>query len=179
MRLIWTKNSTAMSKLIRWALDEPCSHFAVVFDDRFAVHSNLLGMQLNWYKSFLAMGHTEVVYEIDPKISPEAEAKVFTTVMDGFDRSGYDFGAFAFFCYAALRKKLLGTPIPTRNPWGRPKSFLCTEAYELLGDVGLPSFGDVKLDMTSPEQLYRIIKVRMEARDIPASTMVSDEAVKE
>jgi hypothetical protein len=176
MRLIWTKNSTVMSVLIRWVLKEPCSHFAIVFDNKFAIHSNLLGMQLNWFKTFMLKADTEVVHELDPVISKETEDKIFGTILDNFDHSGYDFGAFIFFCFAAIRRRLFGTPIPPRNPWGHPAGFLCTEAYELLGDAGLPSLGDVKLDMTSPEQLYHIIKARLEAQNIPASETTPSEA---
>lgn len=153
MKLIFTKGTSPLSWLIRHALDEPVSHFAIVFDEKFVVHSNLYGVQLKWFSTFTK--HSEVVYEIPYNLSLQKEEEIYQSIMNRFDEAPYDWTAFAYFTWRALLLKFLKKPLPMTNPYGTKNSFLCTELANCLPGSIYPKTED--LGITSPYALYKSV----------------------
>lgn len=154
MIIAFTKNSSILSKLIRWVFDEPCSHVVFVFDDKFVIHSNLLGLQFNWFKSFKKKN--EIVAQIKlPELSTEKEEEVYQALLEEYDGSEYDFKAFWYFAFHALMFKLFKTPMPKLNP-KNASGFLCTEIYGTLPEWLVPKLNE-DLSIITPYQLYKSI----------------------
>lgn len=164
MKLIWTKSKQPLSLLIRWGLNEPCSHFAIVFDeDRGGIvfESNLKGSNIRYYPTFKKK--CEVVREIDIPLSLEKEEKVYHSILDVYDSKSYDYTAFAYFVWRAFLKKCFGVPLPKKNKWNTKDSYICVGLALALKErsVDLPVHLAVALEsipdfeMISPEQLYQ------------------------
>jgi len=152
MKLIFTKSNLPLSVLIRWALNEPVSHFAVVFDSKFVIQSNLLGVQLNWLNTFKK--HSEIVFSIEKDLTLEMEEQVYRSLLDNFDGRSYDWAAFFYFMWRAILNKSLGVPIPSKSPYGSPLKFLCTEIYSALPEW---LFGK-KIDNLNIMSAYKVYK---------------------
>lgn len=155
MKLMWTRSSAPLSKVIRWISKEPVSHFVVCFDNKWVIHSNLLGVHLNWLSTFTK--HCEIVYTIECDLSLENEEKVYRSLLDNFDERGYDFGAFFYFLFRGLLYKFLKIPMPAQNKWGNKDKFLCTEISQVLPkDVITIDVSNV--DIITPYKLYQLLK---------------------
>lgn len=154
MKLIWVSGTLPLSKAIMWLLNEPVSHFAIVFDEKIVFHSDLLGVKISWYATFLKT-HT-VVYEIDhTDAALDLQEATYQSIISQYDGKNYDYGAFFYFAWRGLLKKLFNKPIPTKDPWGSKNGFLCTEMVQTLPDSIVPT--DIKADdlsITSPYQLW-------------------------
>lgn len=130
MRVIATKNNSIMSRLIRWVTSQPASHFAIVFDEKFVFHSNLLGAHPEFFTSFKK--RNEIVESEVFFLTLEQEESVYQSIIKTFDGKGYDFGAFLFAGIYRLANKLFNVEIPYRNKWNGKNKFLCTEIVEAL-----------------------------------------------
>lgn len=151
IELLWTRSTAPLSKAIRWALDEPVSHFAILMDDRLVFHSNLIGTHLKWKTSFEKKA--EIVYSLRLNLSSEEEEEIYQRLIQ-LDERPYDLSAFLYFAFHGLKHRLLQTPIPTKNPWATNRGLLCTEVSKALTDfVALPTH----LDIITPYQLYWFI----------------------
>lgn len=157
MKLLWVKSGLPLSKLIMWGLDEPCSHFAVVFDDKIVFHSNLSGLHIVWFESFLKS--YEVVFEIDVPLPLEEEEKMYQSIITKYDGASYDYGAFAYLTWRGFLKKFFGKPIPSHNPWASSKRYICDEVIQLLPEeiVG-KEIKNADLSIRSPYQVWLMIK---------------------
>lgn len=152
MRLIWTKNKMPLSWLIRWGLDEPVSHFAIVFDDRLVFHSNLKGVNVDWFDNFKK--HHTIVFERHFNVGLSTEEKVYLDVIGKKIGKPYDFLGFIYFAYIGLKKKLFGTKTPNDNIFNQPEAYLCTELADVIyGFMGVDKT-QKELAMISPYQLY-------------------------
>jgi hypothetical protein len=155
MKLVWVYNHSPLSHAIRYCLNEPCSHFAMVFDERFVCHSNLFGVNLAWWKTF--QGKNKIYATMDINLPQVVEEKIYTDIFDTFDGCSYDFLAFSFFIGCAVKHKVEGTPIPKQSQHQKSREFLCTEMLQLLPDEILPpNIKEAKkldLNITSPYQL--------------------------
>lgn len=151
MTLIWTKSALPLSKLIRWTMNEPVSHFGIVFDNGIVFHSNLLGTHIEWYGSFVK--NCDIVHSIEIPLSLEAEEAVYKNLLNTYDDKPYDFGALFYFGYRALLKKFFGVPLPQRNEWAKADNFLCTEIAGVLPESVMPKLPR-DLAITSPYTLY-------------------------
>lgn len=156
MKLIWVKGSAPLSKLIMWGLNEPVSHFALVFDEKIVFHSNLMGVKVDWYNSFLK-SH-QVVFEMNYNPGLKAEEAIYQEVINDNDGKGYDYGAFLYFTWRAFLKKFLLKPIPETNPWGSPDRYLCDEVIQMLPNSICPSeIKRMDLSMKSPYQVWELL----------------------
>lgn len=156
MKLLWVKSKLPLSKLIMWGLNEPCSHFAIMFDDKIVFHSNLTGLHIVWAKSFLKS--YDVVFEMNFDMPLEREEEMYQGVIDAHDGASYDYGAFAYFFWRAVLKKFFGKPLPEHNPWGSKDKFLCDEVVQLLPDeICPPSVKAMDLSMKSPYQVWLLL----------------------
>lgn len=151
MKLIWTKSNLPLSVLIQWFSQEPCSHFAIVFDDSLVFHSNLFGVHLEWYSHYKKS--TTIVFEKDIPMSLEDEERLYRAIVDEHYGKPYDYKALLYFGWRMTLKRFFGTPLPTRNDWQTPESFLCTGLAKSLGEV-FPM--ELDYEMVSPYALWRL-----------------------
>lgn len=149
MTIAFTKSSSILSKLIRWCFDEPVSHVVFVFDSKFVIHSNLLGVQFNWLKTFKK--HNEIIIKKDFELSLDKEEEVYQGLLEKHDQEVYDFRAFLYFGYRALCYKFFKTPMPKTNK-RNGSGYLCTEMYGTLPEWLVPKI-DKDLSITTPYQL--------------------------
>lgn len=160
MKLIWVSGTLPLSKAIMWLLNEPVSHFAILFDEKIVFHSDLLGVKISWYATFLKT-HT-VVYEIDhTDASLDLQESTYQSIISQYDGKNYDYGAFLYFTWRGMLKKLFNKPIPAKDPWGSKNGFLCTEMVQTLPDSIVPA--KIKADdlsITSPYQLWLMFQNR-------------------
>lgn len=151
MKLLWTKSSKPLSKMIRWVSKEPCSHFAISFDDKFVFHSDLTGAHPTFFNWF--MKSHEVVHTMAFDHLPlETEDLIWDLVVMKFDKPRpYDWGAFMYFLVSGLAHRLFNKPMPSKNIWADSSLYLCTELASVLTPIlNIPDH----LDLTTPEQLW-------------------------
>lgn len=161
MKILFTKSSLPLSKLIRWGFNEPTSHVAIMFDNKLVFQSNLLGVGLEGIYRFQAAA--EIVFTIDVPMNLKSEEQIYQNLLSQYDGKSYDFKAFAYFGYRVILKKLFGKPMPDKNSWQRPDAFLCDGLLAALQDPCLPAWlqkaisglGDI--EMKSPYQVYLAI----------------------
>lgn len=158
---IWTKTNQTASRLIRWGLNEPCSHFAIVREFAtpgagLVINQAFHGFDIAWYPSWIK--NNQVVYALTPKTSLTTSewATVRDPIMNRFAGTEYDFESLYYFAYRAILRKALGIPLPTKNLWGDKKEPLCTGIAKILHDVHPEWFTKTPedFDMVSPYQLY-------------------------
>lgn len=169
MRLVFLKSKLPLSVAIRWLLGEDCSHFALVFDTPaggLLFESNLLGTHPKFYKTELAS--TTLVHEVPLPLSVGDEDAVWDAVVARFDGRGYDWGAFFYFAWRAVLKKLLGLPLPMKNPWAKPGTELCVEVFQAVKKYTTLKNVPLDLSMTSPHELYGYLSG---TRQLPAGVM--------
>lgn len=154
MKLIWTKSTLPLSILIRWGFGEPCSHFAIIFDDALVFHSNLKGVHLQSKTNFLK--HAEIVHDINIPLSEVIEENLYKAIISKLDGKPYDMKAFFFFIYRGFLLKFFNKPLPLKNEFDDNDSYLCTElAYELTDYIDI---SNLNLAIVTPQRLYNHIK---------------------
>lgn len=157
MKLLWTKSSLPLSKLIRWGLKEPTSHFVIVFDDKLAFHSNLSGTHIEWYNTF--QKHCEIVYEINYPLPLDKEEEVYQNILNSYNEKSYDYPGFLYFIWRGILFRFFNKPFPTKNPWGKEDSYLCTELATTLPEWLIPELKQIEdFSLMSPYKLYCIVK---------------------
>lgn len=156
MKLLWVKGNLPLSKLIMWGLDEPVSHFAICFDDTIVFHSDLTGMHISWKATFDKTHAT--VYSVDIELPLEQEEAIYKSIITQYDGSGYDYGAFAYFCWRAALYKFFKKPLPNTNPWGSTHRFLCDEEIQILpAEIVGEEIKKMDLAMRSPYMVLKLI----------------------
>lgn len=168
MKLVWTKSNLILSTLIRWGLDVDCSHFLIVFESPsggLCFESNLLGTHPRFWKN--DQKNLTVVHQIDVAIPIEVEDRVWDVVVDKYDGKSYDYGAFAYFCWRAILKKVFKIPMPAKNKWAKTGAYLCDEVYMSLVDAGvLPDLG-IDIAISSPHDVYEKVSAHINSGDFP------------
>lgn len=161
MKFMFTRSKRISSRLIRWALEEPVSHFAIGFDCRpngygVVIHSYMTGVHIVWYKNFLETN--EVVFELEPtsEMSLEDEEKIYQSLVNSSYGKAYDRLAFAYFGLRAVAKKMLGWSMPRGNAWEVSNKYLCTELYGQLAKANDKMFPELSKDpaISSPMDIY-------------------------
>lgn len=153
--LLFTKSHLPLSKIIRWGLNIPCSHFAICFDNKIVFHSNLLGAHLQWARKFADA--CTIVYKIEMDYTKSEEDEIYNKIITKFDARGYDFGAFIYFVGSAILHKFFGQPMPRHNLFNVDDAFLCTELATCLPIRSFKTL-DADFSMMDPYQLYNLIK---------------------
>jgi len=157
MKLIFTKSTAPLSILIRWGLKEPVSHFAIVLEDKYVFHSNLLGTNLKWFATFKK--HCEIVYSVEVPLQPNQEGVIWDSIVNQYDDHNYDFKAFLYFCWRGLLFRFFGKEFPKVNAWGEERSFLCTGLAKALTPELFPQLLNVQdFEMMSPYKLYKLLE---------------------
>lgn len=157
IKFVAIKNNLPLSVLIRKGLGEPASHFAVVFDDKLVVHSNLYGVSLDYYPTWVKKN--TIVDQVEKKdLTLEQEEEIFQSVMSECDEYGYDYPAFVYFGISVVNHRLFGQPMPTHNKWGSKKRLLCTGLYARLPAWLVGPQWESQLEMTTPTKLILMIR---------------------
>ena len=161
MRLYFTKSQKPLSRLIRWGLNEPCSHFAIGFSDRLLFQSNLLGTGIEWLPRFL--NEQTVVYEIVIPMDEDVQDRIYDRIMPIWDGWPYDWKAFLFLGWRAALKKFFGRPFPAKNPWQDKKAYLCVGLVRALDTDEVPDWLRVAVrnvgdDSVFPYGLYQSLR---------------------
>ena len=171
MKIIFTKSAMPLSVLIRWLFPTPNyadapSHVAVVFDDELIIQSNLYGVIMGWFPTFLKS--ETILLQLDYDLTLIEQEAIYRSLLNNYDGDYYDFGALFYFFFAGLLHKFFGTKMPTKNLWKTSKTFLCTEliskvvptlpprcvAPSVLAKVNATDFG-----ITTPYEFYQMLKV--------------------
>ena len=158
MKIAFCKSSLPLSVLIRWGLQEPVSHAVFIFNDYFAVHSDLLGVHLTTIDKIKKAD--TIVYTLNYALTPEEEFATLKRLLTSALGEPYDFGAFFYFIWRALLKRVFGKPLPTKNLFQIDDMLMCTEvagdlpANGVLATEIVNPLKTVDLGMTSPYQLY-------------------------
>lgn len=166
IEILFCKTELPLSTVIMWGLEQPASHVAIDIPSKgLVVQSDLLGLSKAFRAQFLRDHTIVATFKIHclPTVQTAIEQKFLNFVDTDVGKSGYDFGAFAYFAYRAFLFKTLNRPLPSTNPWGDPQQFLCTEVPYLLNEavvevVGKPLFSyDVDLGAVSPWDLRALL----------------------
>ena len=162
MRHLWTKSSKWGSRLIRWGLDEDCSHYALEFfsergDKALVIESRFpSGPRIRTREQFLKKN--TLVHEVNYPLSVEDETNIFHDAIGHLFGLKYDFKAVLFFAYAAFLKKFFDVPLPRYNPWGTDTMAYCSEIIFLLDhEFDQFDFSCLDSDMISPHMTFELI----------------------
>lgn len=172
MMFLFTTSEKIGSVAIRWALGEPCSHFAVVFDESesgygIVFHSTLKGgVAFDWFRDFY--DHQKIVFALKPKHpSLFKEEEIYQSLVKKYYGNGYDIGAFAAFSYYALRRKLSGRQIPSMAQFASNRSLLCTEIAQGLKEAAPDLVPFLPPGLVSPFGLYNVMTQSKELERVP------------
>lgn len=126
MNILFTKNNSFVSKNIRAVTGEPVSHVALDFG-LFVVHSNFLGLHLEWAKNFRKK--SDVVYSLRGVDSLEETDQIgrLNTLLEQYEFSMYDVGAMFFIGVCVFLRNKFNIPLPKSNLWQISGMFICTE----------------------------------------------------
>jgi hypothetical protein len=156
---MWTKSQLPGSKLIRWGLDSPTSHFACAFfatkDKGLVVHQRFDGFSIDWLPDW--QKYYDIVYSLQPKeVDKQKEREILYSIMNSFSSTSYDLPGFMYFSWRAFLYKFFNKPIPKINKWGRKQAPLCTGVAEVIEDIMPQWFSQpVKdFDIVTPEGLF-------------------------
>lgn len=125
MEILFTKNNSPVSRLIRYITKEPVSHCAIR-SDKWVIHANFLGVHVELYDVFVAT--STAVYSV--KV-PATEDSVYNALYQK-EGSFYDFGAMLY-----LGLEFIFPFLPHKNLWQSNGAFLCTEwvTFVLDGEI--------------------------------------------
>jgi hypothetical protein len=147
--LVWAKSSKPLSKAIRWATGEDCSHFAICLDRRIIFHSDLRGVHIAWFEDFSKTHDVVHSYQI-PNLSLEQEESVYQAMIARTGRM-YDFLGLLYFGYRLVLLRFLGKPLPSVNKWGSAHLDMCIEEASVLDPI-IPALPNIS--MTTPHNMY-------------------------
>lgn len=155
--MLFVSGTQPLSKLIMWGLSEPCSHFAILFDDKIVFHSTLTGVKIEWYESFLKTHKVEFMIEHKSE-TLDLEEKVYQEIISKYDGDSYDYKSFLFFTWNVAMLKMFKRPLPKAGA-SDLKNFLCTEIAATLPDSVVPSsLKALDLGSISPYQLWLLLQ---------------------
>lgn len=128
MKILFTRNNSILSRLIRSVTGEPVSHCAIQMD-YVVIHSNLLGVHLEFADNFRE--HSEVIYELE---NTEADWEKFNK-FHKYEFSFYDLGALFFLGISFALRNWFDLPLPKSNLWQASGLYLCTEFIQKSNDL--------------------------------------------
>ncbi len=144
MRFYFTSNNLIGSRLIRWGLDDDCSHFAESFFDdtlgdyAIVVQSNMQhGFFLEWKKDFLSKNR--VVHCLKPKRDlSDKEHKIYKKVSSKLHGLEYDFKGICYWFFLGLIYKLgfitKDQMDNKTNRWADRSAVFCSEVLSAHSD---------------------------------------------
>lgn len=126
---------------------EDISHIAILITlagKKFVIHSNLLGVHIETYESFIK--HSKIIYTLEKKNSSKDTRKILNLLAE-YEWSSYDFGAVIFLGISLLLRRYLKIPLPKSNLWQSTGMFMCVEWVSKYIDLKEES-------MLTPKKLY-------------------------
>jgi len=155
MKLLYTKCDTIISRLVRWALDEPISHVAAVTACGIVFHSELTGVKITSLSAYIR--DNEVVYS--QRIALTDEPRVIHDLVEEIAHRRYDISAMLYLGFRAILRKLCGLPLGNKNRLNKSHRFICTEIIKYIDNETLQEqIKDVDLSMISPYHLYLLLE---------------------
>lgn len=157
MKIYETKANNLLSYLIIWCFSSKGSHILFSFDnDKWVVHSNLIGVNIRLFKNF--MKNVQIVDCIEYQLDLIQEEQIFQTLLEETSEDSYDLPGFMYFAWRGVLFKLFQIQLPKINKWGKSKMHLCTEMIKKLPNwlTNLPD--DIDLGMTTPDKAMLILK---------------------
>jgi hypothetical protein len=160
MRVIGIKSKTILSRAICWLLDTDVSHIVFSFDnDKWLVHSNLIGVNLRLYKKFMIKHDPEIIDVVRyDNLTLQQEEEVFQSLLEKTDEDGYDYLGFMYFAWRAILLKTFHVPLPDKNPYGRINMHLCTEMVNALPVWITRISNKIDFGITPPKKVIQILK---------------------
>lgn len=161
---IWTTTNLPASRLIRWGLDEPVSHFAIVKPMRLpnsgiVLHQGFGGFGIDWFPAWRKKN--KIVYALTPAAQMTRQDWNLdrSQILERYAGTEYDYNAIYYFGYRALLRKLFQIPLPKENLWSDDDEPLCTGVATLLHERHPEWFSrsPKDFDMVSPFMLYDIM----------------------
>ena len=145
MEILFTTSDKPMSKLIRWATGECCSHTAIRLGD-LVIHSDSHGVNGVHIDDFLE--ENRIIHVVTYNM-PATEV---LSKMDSLKDHWYDVGALLFCGVMLFCRKALGLrKWPKQNLWQASGMYMCTEfVTEVINNEA-----DA---LITPHQLYERIK---------------------
>lgn len=132
--ILFTSRSAVGSKLIRCLTESDCSHVAVGFDlcgDRGLVfHQSTGGLHVDSWYSFSKKYTIE--HRKDYTLGLPVEEQIYQDIIKMLGPVGYDYQAIIFGLLSLARRKFFGVPLPKKNHWQNPRSFMCTGIMHTL-----------------------------------------------
>lgn len=155
MKFVWTKSTILGGKqdLITWALEEPCSHFAIEFNDGRVFHSSLHGVKVIKNEKFYH--GRALVYNIDFNLKYETQEKI-EDILEQYVGDAYDWLFFFWLVWVAIKRKIFRIHLPDTIGRQQKGGILCTEAINLIPDIYRPNIDLSRV--TTPYRLYKILK---------------------
>ena len=162
MIFIWSTNDLWGSKLIRWGLDEPSSHFALGFfeDSEHAtvIESRIkIGVQICSLENF--SDRNRLVHILQASSTTEQDKALYEEVMGELSGRDYDHSAIFYWVLIGMLRKATGYRVTNHNPLNNPQAMYCVEVLQSLYYY-LASLGIHQDDysMTSPHEAYLLLK---------------------
>lgn len=160
MKIISTKNNSVVSHGIRSLSNSKASHVGFIVLDSFVIHSNFLGVRIEWKKTFLKQ--QTIVREIDYKMKSDEEFEWLSYVMNNKDETEYDFKAFVYFGYRLLLFRFFGKPIPLENKEGSGAGLLCVGLGAYLPMSIRGNLTEKRAEMLIPDKFMDMIQLNID-----------------
>ena len=174
MILIWSTNNAWGSRLIRWGLDEPSSHFAVCFFEDNPSHATVIesrmmdGVDTCSLKDFHR--RNEVIHMLQAPITADEEIELYNHLYNSTKGVEYDRPAILYWIYAGFMRKFFDRKLPKENIMDRRELLYCVEVLEILEnyleEIGV-DVGEIDFGMMSPEQAYEMLIECESMRQLP------------
>lgn len=163
MRFLFTTTEKIGSRLIRWGLDEDCSHFALelTLPTRKVIIESTMGVGVHRESVDQFLAENKVIHSLE-YIGGEPVDQLWYDCANRHYGERYDTTAIAFWALAAAGKKFLGMKDPWYNPMDMDNRHYCVEVMdgsELLCSqyLGIDTT-NVDWGCTSPHECYEILK---------------------
>lgn len=159
IEFLWTTTNEWESRLIKWGLNEDCSHFAIRFGD--IVFQSYEGRvrEDTWWD--FQKGKI-IVHKAAPRVVLDSTSKMLhKKLRDSIGSSAYDFKAILYWGWRGLLKKIFGIPLPLKNRWGTSKNYYCVEIIDPIREELKKEFSiewDIESEMLSPHMFFELIK---------------------
>ena len=119
--------------VITWGLEEPASHFAIVFFDCIVFHAHFWGVGFDGINEVLE--HRRIVDIIDIPLSLDEEIEVVRNIKTKkHDNKSYDYLFFLWLAWRVVLLKLFDKKVPDEVGLQSKTGLLCNEAFSILPD---------------------------------------------
>ena len=174
MIFLWSTNEQWGSRLIRWGLDEPSSHFAICFFEdtkgkETVIESRLSsGVDTCSLRDF--MRRNKMVHMLQAPVTDDEEITLYNHVYNSMQGVRYDAPAILYWILVGFVRKFFKKELPKENAMNRTEQLYCVEVLELiedyLEDIGV-DLEDIDISMMSPEMAYNLLLECESMRELP------------